>query len=312
MHQQKIITVFGATGFLGRHVVYALAKTGATIRVASRIRQRAFFLRPAGDPGQVVPMACNVHEDASVARALEGATHAINLIGVLFESGRKNSFHKIHTEIPERLARIARTKNLDLLVHVSALGASQDSTAKYARSKAAGENGVIHAFPKSVILRPGIVFGSEDEFFNRFARMAQISPFLPLIGGGHTKFQPVYVGDIATAIRNLVEKPDAAKHYGQIYELGGPRVYTFRELMEIMLRHTKQDVSLLSVPVPLAKIIGAFAGLLPHPVLTVDQVRSLAQDNVIAPHSPGLEQLGVTPMALEAVLPQYLKRYVSA
>lgn len=311
MPQQKIITVFGGTGFIGRHVIYALARTGATIRVASRIRQRAYFLRPAGDPGQIVPIACNVRDKASVARALEGATHAVNLIGVLFEKGRKDSFDKIHREIPERIAQVAKEKNLDLLVHISSLGASQDAQAKYARSKAAGEGLLVHAFPKSVILRPGIVFGPEDEFFNRFARMAQFSPFIPLIGGGHTKLQPVYVGDIAEAVTHLIGTPDAAKHYGQIYELGGPRVYTFRELMEIMLGVTGQDVSLLTVPVPMAKILGAFASLLPNPVLTIDQVRSLEQDNIIAPHSPGLAQLNIEPMSLEAVLPQYLKRYRS-
>jgi uncharacterized protein YbjT (DUF2867 family) len=305
---RKTITVFGGTGFLGRHVIWALAKTGATIRVATRSPQHAYFLRPAGDVGQVVPVFCDVRDDAAVAAVLKGATHAINLVGILNETGR-NTFYRIHVEAAERIAKACRANDLEMLIHVSALGASLDAPSKYAKSKAQGENKVVHAFSRSVILRPSIVFGPEDNFFNMFASMARISPFLPLIGGGHTKFQPVYVGDVARAVCNILEDPMIEKYYGQIYELGGPRTYSFRELLETMKECTRQDVWLTSIPVPLAKLMGFFASALPGKPLTVDKVRALSKDNVIEPGSPGLVQLGVTPTGLEGILPTYLSQY---
>lgn len=304
----KTITIFGGTGFLGRHVVWALAKTGATIRIATRSPQHAYFLRPAGTVGQVVPVFCNIRDDASVAAVLKGATHAINLVGILNQSGR-NTFYRLHVEAAERIAKACRVNDVQLLVHVSALGASLDAPSKYSQSKAQGENKVIHAFPRSVILRPSVIFGPEDNFFNMFASMARLSPCLPLIGGGHTKFQPVYVGDVAKAVRNILDDTAAEKYYGQIYELGGPRIYTFRKLMEILKECTYQEVFLAPVPVPLAKVMGAIAGLLPGQPLTVDNVRSLAKDNVIQPGTPGLKELGVEPTGLEGILPTYLSHY---
>ncbi|TAL28221.1 MAG: complex I NDUFA9 subunit family protein, partial [Alphaproteobacteria bacterium] len=304
----KTITIFGGTGFLGRHIVWALAKTGATIRVATRSPQHAYFLRPAGTVGQIVPVFCNIRDDASVAAVLKGATHAVNLVGILNQSGR-DTFYRLHVEAAERIAKAARANDVRLLVHVSALGASLDAPSKYSQSKAQGENKVIHAFPRSVILRPSIIFGPEDSFFNKFAAMARISPCLPLIGGGLTKFQPVYVGDIAKAVRNILEDPAEEKFHGQIYEFGGPKTYTFRELMETLKNCTHQDVFLAPVPVPLAKAIGAVGGLLPGKPLTVDNVRSLSRDNVIQPGTPGLRNLGVEPTGLEAILPTYLSHY---
>ncbi len=304
----KTITVFGGTGFLGRHIIWALAKTGATIRVATRSPQHAYFLRPAGDVGQIVPVYCNIREEDSVASVLKGASIAINLAGILNEQGR-NTFFRIHVEAADRIARACRANGLDLLVHFSALGASADAPSKYAKSKAQGESKIIHGFPRSVILRPGVVFGPEDNFFNRFASMARISPVLPLIGGGHTRLQPVYVGDIAKAVYNIVTAPVHDKYFGQIYELGGPKVYTLREIMETTLQCTHQDAMLAPVPMPLAKIMGFFGGILPGKPLTVDNVRSLSKDNVIEPGTPGLKELGVEPTGLGAILPTYLAQY---
>jgi NADH dehydrogenase len=304
----KTITVFGGTGFLGRHIIWALAKTGATIRVATRSPCHAYFLRPAGDVAQVVPVFCDIRNDDSVASVLKGANYAINLVGILAESGR-NTFYRLHVEAAERVAKACRANNLDLLVHVSTLGASNDAPSKYAKSKAQGESKVIHAFSRSVILRPSVVFGPEDNFFNMFAAMARISPFLPLIGGGHTKFQPVYVGDIAEAVHNILIDPTPEKYDGQIFELGGPKTYTFRELLEVMKDCTQQNVCLAPLPIPLAKLMGFFASILPGKPLTVDKVRTLQKDSVIDPGTPGLAKLGVEPTGLDAILPTYLAQY---
>lgn len=306
--ETKTITVFGGTGFLGRHIIWALAKSGARIRVATRSPQQAYFLRPAGDVGQVVPVFCDIRNDDSVNAVLKGANEAINLVGVLNESGR-NTFFRIHVEAAERIAKACRANNLDLLVHMSALGASLDAPSKYAKSKAQGENKVVHAFARSVILRPSVVFGPEDHFFNMFASMARISPCLPLIGGGQAKFQPVYVGDIAKAVYNILADTMPEKYYGQIYELGGPRVYTLREIMETVREMTHRNVALAPIPVPVAKLMGFFAGILPGKPLTVDKVRTLARDNVIEAGTPGFRNLGVEPTGIEAILPSYLEQY---
>lgn len=306
---QKTITIFGGTGFIGRHIVYALAKTGANIRVATRIPGKAYFLRPAGGAGQVTPFFCDIHDDTSVELALDGASHAVNLVGLLHEKSGRNSFKKIHIEAAERIARVARQKNLELLVHFSALGASSDARSVYARTKAAGENKVIHAFAKTVILRPSVVYGPDDHFFNRFARMAVMTGGLPLIGGGKTKFQPVFVGDVAQAVANIIDNPDEDRYYGQIYELGGPRIYTFKELLLLMLSVIRREACLIPLPFSLAKLGGIFANLLPNPPLTPDQVRSLQADNVLEENAPGLKELGVSPTPVEAVLPTYLWQY---
>ncbi len=304
----KTITVFGGTGFLGRHIIWQLAKTGATIRVATRVPQRAYFLRPAGSVGQVVPIGCDIHNDQSVAVALSGADMAVNLIGVLFESGR-NTFKRVHVEAAERIARSCKFANVQLLVHLSALGASADSTSAYSRTKAAGEDAVIHAFSHSVILRPSVVFGPEDNFFNRFATMARKSPLLPLIGGGKTKFQPVYVGDIAKAVLHIASAPDTAQYDGMIYEMAGPQVYTFRQMLDVMKKYTHQEFSYASLPMPIAKVMGAAAGILPSPALTLDQVRSLQYDCIAGPSNAGLTSLGVAPTSLDSILPTYLSQY---
>lgn len=303
----KIITVFGGTGFIGRHAVYALAKSGAEIRVATRLPAKAYFLRPAGVAGQIVPVFCDISDDASVASALHGATHAVYLPGILFESG-DGTFEDIHVKAAERVARIAREKDLSLLVHMSALSVSSEAKSKYAKTKTEGENRVLRAFPRTAVLRPSIVFGPEDNFFNRFARMAEVFGVVPVIGGD-TKFQPVYVGDVAQAIAALVAAEDPDAFYGRIYELGGPAVITMRGMMEKMLGVTGRKACIVNIPFPAAYVMGAVAGLLPSPALTVDQVRTLRSDNVAEQNSQGLSDLGIAPTPLEGVLPAYLWQY---
>ena len=307
--QRKIITVFGGTGFLGRHIIHALARTGAQIRVATRVPQRAYFLRPSGEVGQIVPFACHVHDGASVANALRGATHAVNLIGTLFEHGKNGTFDKLHHLVPKRIAEQAGEANLEGFVHISALGASTQSASTYSRTKALGENAAMQTFDRSTVLRPSVVFGPEDDFFNRFAEMARLSPFLPVVGGGATTFQPVYVGDIAKAVHTIITAPCPQKHAGQTYELGGPETLSFRACLERMLTVTHQDAKVLSLPVPLAKLLAVFGSILPKPPLTLDQIKSLQSDNVLSGHYPVLQDLGITPTALGAILPSYLNQY---
>lgn len=305
--QQNVITVFGGAGFIGRHLVHELARTGATIRVATRNPAGAYFLRPAGSVGQVVPMACNINDEKSIATVLDGATHSVNLIGILFEKGR-STFQRIHTDAATRIAEQAKKAGVGHHVHISALGASETAPSRYQKSKAAGERGGGEAFPGAVILRPSIIFGSEDQFFNKFAAMARISPFLPLIGGGKTRFQPVYVGDVARAIaKTLLDR--SGRYDGRVFELGGPHIYDFKELLELTLEYSDQNVTLITIPWTLAAIQGAVLGLLPKPPLTRDQVASLKQDNVVQPDSDSFDALNITPTALEAVVPGYLARH---
>lgn len=306
---RKTITIFGGTGFIGRHTVQQLARTGAQIRIATRSPASAYFLRPCGDVGQIVPVACDIHDAASVARAVAGSTHVINLIGILFESGRKNKFDTIHHLAAQRIAHAAAEAGVQQFIHISAIGASKKAAAHYAQSKADGEDAVLRACPQAVILRPSLVFGAEDNFFNRFAAMARLSPALPLVMGGKTRFQPVYVGDIAEAITKIVTCTASSKYAGQIFELAGPQIATFRELLELTLHLTGRKRLFIPLPAPAAKVIGAFGGLLPTPPLTVDQVRSLGADNVASGHHPGLADLGITPTAMGGILPTYLRQY---
>ncbi len=311
-----IVTVFGGSGFLGRHVVRLIARAGFRhagtsyrLRVAVRRPEIAHFLQPMGKVGQIQPLRCDVTNDAAVTHALAGSDYAVNLIGILAESGNQR-FDAIHAEAAGRIAGIAKAKGVRRFVHVSALGANPAARSRYARSKAAGEAAVIREFPEAMILRPSIMFGPEDSFFNRFANMARFSPLLPLIGGGKTRFQPVYVGDAASAVLAVLENPAAEGH---LYELGGPRQYEFRELMEIVLRESGRQRGLLPIPFWLASLMGAAFGLLPGKILTLDQVRSLRTDNVVGANDPNvvgtLADLGISPTALEAVVPTYLWRF---
>jgi len=298
-------TIFGGSGFLGRYVVHELARSGIAIRVASRHPDRALFLKTAGNVGQITPVATNVRDDASVASALAGADLVVNLVGILNEGGRQ-TFDAIHRESAGRIARAARAAGVGRLIHVSAIGADPDSDASYSRSKAAGEKAVREAFPEATIVRPSLMFGPEDEFFNRFAMFARLLPVLPLIGGGGTRFQPVYAVDVAAAIAAIAADPTSA---GETYELGGPRVYSFKELMECLLDQIGRRRLLVPLPFAVARLQARFLELLPDPPLTRDQVALLKTDNVPGGDCPGLADLGVAATALEVVLPTYLARY---
>jgi len=299
------VTVFGGSGFVGRHIVRDLAKAGASVRVAVRRPDRALFLKPMGDVGQITPVAANIRDDASVAAAVEGSDAVVNLVGVLYESGRQ-TFDAVHHQGAGRIARAAKAAGVDRLVHVSAIGADAHALSDYARSKAAGEAAVRAEFPDADIVRPSVVFGVDDNFFNLFAALARLSPVLPLIGGGKTRFQPVFVGDVAAAAAAILSAP---KGSGSTYELGGPEILTFRELMEMVLRATGRRRLLVPVPFAIMEWYGAMLGVLPRPLLTRDQVRLLRSDNTAEHGLPGLADLGVAPTAVSAIVPSYLSRY---
>lgn len=307
---QGLVTVFGGSGFVGRYAVRSLARSGWRIRVAMRRPHLAPELRVMGDVGQIELVQANVRHAESVAAALDGAEACVNLVGILSESGSQQ-FAPLQAEAPGMIARAAAAAGATRFVQVSAIGADASSTSEYARTKAAGEAGVLAAFSTAAILRPSIVFGPEDDFFNRFGQMASFLPALPLIGGGKTRFQPVYAGDVGEAVAACVA--DAALG-GRVYELGGPAAYSFRQLMEILLRETGRHPALVPLPFSVARLMGmAFeipAKVLPIvPPITRDQVELLKSDNVPAPGLPGLAALGVTPTALEAVLPTYLWKF---
>lgn len=299
------VTVFGGSGFVGRHVVRRLAARGDVVRVAVRDPVAAAFLKPMGNVGQVVPMRVEIADAGAVAEALRGADTAINLVGILRETGRQR-FDAVQGEGAERLAAAARDAGVARFVQVSAIGADAASDSAYARSKAAGEAGVRRHYPDAPILRPSVVFGPEDDFFNRFAQLAQLAPAVPLVGGGHTRFQPVYVGDVADAVLRVLDSPAAS---GRIYELGGPRTMTFREVIEFVLAQTGRRPALVNLPFGVASMLAAIMEKLPAPQLTRDQVRLLRRDNVAAQGAPGLRELGIEPTPVEAVVPAYLEIY---
>ena len=298
-------TLFGGSGFVGRYLVRRLAKAGARVRVVVRDPAGGSFLKPLGDPGQIDLRRGSVLDEASVSEAVAGADVVVNLVGILYESGRQ-TFAAVHAEGARRVAEAAKAAGVRRLVQVSAIGASSRSPALYARTKAAGEAAVGKAFPGATIVRPSIVFGPEDDFFNRFAGLARLTPVLPLIGGGRTRFQPVHAGDVAEAIARILGNPQTA---GKTYELGGPHVYTFREMLELILRETGRKRLLVPLPLWVATLQAAVLELLPKPLLTRDQVRMLARDNVVGAEALGLADLGITPVAVESIVPAYLARY---
>jgi uncharacterized protein YbjT (DUF2867 family) len=301
----RVITVFGGSGFVGRHVIQRLAQQGWIIRVAVRDPERAKFLRPLGDVAQITPIAVPLQNAAAVAAAVAGTDAAINLVGVLHERGRQ-TFEAVHVNGAQAIAAASAAAGVRSLVHISAIGASTDAEADYARSKGYGEQLVREAMADAVICRPSLVIGPEDAFFNRFALYARLSPVLPLIGGGHTRFQPVYVGDLAEAIVRALGDPAAR---GQTYEIGGPEVYSFAELMELLLSEIGRRRLLVPIPFWLAEIEATFLELLPVPPLTRDQVRLLRHDNVVSEGARTLRDLGISPTAIEVVLPTYLARH---
>ncbi|MCW8969853.1 MAG: complex I NDUFA9 subunit family protein, partial [Rhodospirillales bacterium] len=304
-----------------------LAQTGATIRVAVRDTEAAQFLKPLGEVGSIVPIWASLNDADSVARAVDGADQVVNLVGILFERG-KATFQAIHAEGAATVAKAAKAAGVKRLVHLSAIGADKDSPSAYARTKAEGEAAVLDAFPEASVLRPSVVFGPEDDFFNQFAGLSRLTWVLPvfgcptipkvtlfpedgiididLYGDGGTRFQPVYVGDVADAIVKALHDTNAS---GKTYELGGPRVYSFKQVMELMLAEIDRKRFLMPVPFGLAAFIGWFTEFMPKPLLTRDQVKLLRSDNVAGDKMPGLNDLGVTPTPAEAILPTYLHRF---
>ncbi|ODT10153.1 MAG: 3-beta hydroxysteroid dehydrogenase [Kaistia sp. SCN 65-12] len=305
----KLVTVFGGSGFIGRHVVRALAKRGWRVRVAVRRPDLAGHVQPLGAVGQIMPVQANLRYRWSVDRAVEGADAAVNLVGILSESGRQN-FNALHDFGARAVAEATRAAGIPVLVHQSALGADPKSESAYARSKAKGEAAVLETVPNAVIIRPSIVFGPEDSFFNRFGSLARLSPFLPLIGGGETKLQPVFVGDVAEAIARAVEGQLAG---GTVYELGGPEVKTFRGCMELLLAEIERSPLLVPVSWSVAHYGAVVAQMLPKPLLTVDQVRLLKHDNIVSTEAETqgrtLDGIGIVPSNMAAVLPSYLQRF---
>jgi uncharacterized protein YbjT (DUF2867 family) len=305
---ETLVTVFGGSGFLGRHVVRALAKLGYRIRVAVRRPELAGFLQPLGQVGQIHAVQANVRHPASVEAAAREADVVINLVGILFER-RRQRFDAVQAFGAEAVARAAAAGGAHV-IHVSAIGADAEAPSHYARSKAAGERLVLAAVPSAVILRPSVLFGPEDDFFNKFAAIARFSPALPLVGGGHTRFQPVFAGDVASAIVAAIE--GRAKD-GEVYELGGPEVRSFKELMQFLLAAIERRRLLVPVPFALAKFQAGFLQFLPKPLLTPDQVELLRRDAIVSETAKRegrtLEALGIEPLAMAAVVPSYLWRF---
>ena len=309
---EGLVTVIGGSGFVGRHIVRALARKGYRVRVAVRRPDLAGHLQPLGGVGQIHAVQANVRYPKSVAEACEGADAVINLVGLLYESGQQ-SFDAIHVFGARAAAQAAADAGAGRMVQMSAIGADAEADAQYARTKAAGEQAVRDHFPDATILRPSIVFGPEDDFFNRFASMARFSPAMPLVGGGGTRFQPVFVGDVAAAVCAVLERDETK---GQTYELGGPEVLSFRQVLEFILSTIERRRPLVPLPFGVAKVQAAFLQLLPKPLLTIDQVTMLQHDNVVgeAAERDGrtLQGLGITPQAVEAIVPEYLERFRKA
>jgi NADH dehydrogenase len=306
---QGLVTVFGGSGFIGGQVVRQLAKRGHRVRVAVRRPGRAYRLRLLGDVGQIEIFQANIRDDASVTAALQGAEAAVLSVGVLRQQGRQ-TFDAIQAEGAERVAKAAAAADVASFVQISAIGADADSPSAYARTKAAGEAAVRAALPKATIIRPSVVFGPQDDFFNRFGAMAARGPALPLIGGGKTRLQPVFVADVAAAVAQALTDPAAA---GQTYELGGPVVYDMEALMKLVLAVTGRDRFLVQLPFEAAALLGRvgdiIGGLGLAPPITSDQVELLKVDNVVAPGARGLADLGLVPTAVEAIIPTYLYRF---
>jgi uncharacterized protein YbjT (DUF2867 family) len=299
-----LVTVFGGGGFIGRHIVQRLAAAGHRIRIAGRDTERAARLCTMGGVGQITPIAASITDEASSARAVAGADIVINLVGILFE-GRAGDFQRIQAEGAGRVARLAAAAGAKQFLHLSAIGADAGSPSLYAQTKAAGEAAVLAAFPGAIILRPSVVFGPDDQFFNRFAGLGAMLPFMPVVAGD-TRFQPVYVGDVADAAMAALSDPSAA---GKVFELGGPRVMSMRQVLRYILDVTGRRRPMIALPEGFVRLQARLGELLPTPPLTRDQLILLGKDNVVSPNALGFQALGIEPKAVEAIVPAYLARF---
>jgi uncharacterized protein YbjT (DUF2867 family) len=304
MATRSLATVFGGSGFIGRYIVKRLAAKGYVVRVAVRDTERALFLKPMGAVGQVVPLHASLTNEATVHRAVEGADLVVNTVGILTEP-RSGDFQRIHAEGAGLVARIAATAGVARLAHISAIGADPRAASRYAATKGIGEAMLREAFPAATILRPSLVFGPEDALFNRFAALARLLPIIPVICGD-TRFQPVYVGDVADAVMAALVRPDAA---GAVYELGGPRIWQFRELLAYILQETGRKRRMVDVPIGIARFQARVMELVPGKPLTRDQLLMLQRDNVVSADVRGLKELGIVPTPVELIVPTYLRRF---
>ena len=304
-NNQKIIAIFGAGGFIGRHLLRHLTKLDYRIKVATRNVHHKGYLKPLGNPGQIELFKTNIFNEEDIKNVLKNCDLAINLVGILYET-RRQKFNHIHTQFPFMLSKLCNELGINNLVHVSALGVKEKHNSLYMQSKLGGEKAIQSNFKPSVILRPSVVFGPEDKFFNTFASLAQFSPFLPLVGGGKTKFAPIYVGDVAMAIAKAVELNNSEP---KIYELGGPENYSFKELMEILLAEIKKKRFLIPIPWGAAKFQSYFLQMMPNPLLTPDQVELLKHNNIVSGDHPTLKDLGISGTPIQSILPKYIYRF---
>jgi NADH dehydrogenase len=303
--QGKRVAIFGGSGFLGRVLVQKLAQKGAVIKVGVRVPEEALFLRPMGHVGQIIPTYSDIIDPLSVEALCEGADYVVNLVGILSQK-KHHTFDTVHIKGAQNIAEACKKKGIQRLIHISALGAEAHSPSSYASTKGKAEKSVLAADPTATIIRPSLMIGPDDHFFNLFANMSRISPFLPLFGGGMTRFQPVYVGDVAAAIIKLLEDNIGQ---GKTFELGGPSVYTFKELMTLMLKTIQREKILLPLPFFIGEMLGTMLQLFPNPLLTRDQVVLLKKDSLVSKRAFTFKDLKITPSSLEAILPTYLSVY---
>ncbi len=302
----KLVTVFGGTGFLGRYIVAELAAAGAVVKVVTRHTPSAYFLRTYGNPGQIVPVYAGYASPTEIEDVIKGSYAVVNCLGILFEGGKRSHFDHIHTELPKWMAKACAATGVARFVHISALGIDKSQSA-YAITKLLGERAVQEFFPPATILRPSVIFGAEDNFFNMFARLAKILPFFPLIGGGKTRFQPVYVLDVAkSVVHALCDIPPRGSSCGQIYELGGPEVLSFKQIYQRLFAYIGKTRALITMPWWLARTQAFFMAILPKPPLTNDQITSLQTDNIVAQDALGFNELGLTPTSMDSIVPNYL------
>jgi len=306
-NNQKIIAIFGAGGFLGKYLMRELTKLDYRIKVATRNPFVKGYLKPLGNPGQIELFKTNIFNEEDIRKVLKNSDFVINLVGILYEK-RKQKFNQIHSQFPLLISRLCNEFDIKKLVHVSALGTKEKHSSRYMQSKLQGEKNIQNTFKPSVILRPSVVFGPEDNFFNTFASLAQFSPALPLIGGGKTKFSPIYVGDVAKAIAKVIELNNSDC---KIYELGGPENYSFKELMNILLIEIKKKRFLLPISFNVAKLQSYFLQMFPNPLLTPDQVELLKYNNIVTGDYPTLKDLGITGTTIQKILPKYIYRFRS-